>query len=103
LPAAQLEKILEAERSGKATIQVIRFNVGIPAAQESNFVLLEFNEYSNLAPLVFIEGLTCNQYLERKTDLDRYREAIEYLRDSALSPRDSIDYIETFLNSYTNE
>lgn len=88
--AAQLDKLLEAA-GRKVTIQVITFDLGIHAAQDSNFILFEFDDGS---PAVFVEGLTGNSYHERKTDIDRYREAIEYLRDSALSPRDSIEYIE---------
>jgi Domain of unknown function (DUF5753) len=39
---------------------------------------------------VFVEGLTGNQYLERKAEVDRYKEAIDYLRYSALNAHDSI-------------
>jgi transcriptional regulator with XRE-family HTH domain len=99
--AAQLEKVLEAERSNKATIQVVPFDAGALAAQESNFVLLEFTEGSNLPPVVFVEGLTGNQYFERSADIARYREAIEYLRDSALSPRDSVQRVAEMRNAYS--
>jgi transcriptional regulator with XRE-family HTH domain len=86
--AAQLGKILELELDGKATVQVIPFDIGAHAAQDSNFVLLDFEE--PLPSVVFVEGLTNNLLQERKDDLERYREAVEYLRDSALSPRDSV-------------
>ena len=86
--AAQLDKILELELDGKATVQVIPFDIGAHAAQDSNFVLLDFEE--PLPSVVFVEGLTNNLLQERKDDLERYREAVEYLRDSALSPRDSV-------------
>jgi transcriptional regulator with XRE-family HTH domain len=98
--AAQLEKILKVEQLSEATIQVVPFDVGAHAAQDSNFVLLEFEEGSNLPPVVFIEGLTGNQYLERKTEIARYREAVELLRDSALSPRDSIQCITSRRQAY---
>jgi hypothetical protein len=91
--AAQLDRVLEAERQGLVTVHVIPFDVGAHAAQDSNFVLIEFDDDSNLSPVVFVEGLQANQYLERKADITRYREALEYLRDSALSPRDSIQRI----------
>jgi transcriptional regulator with XRE-family HTH domain len=95
---AQFDKILDAVGHAKATVQVIPFYVGAHAAQDSNFILFEFAEDSNLAPVVFVEGLTGNQYLERRVDIARYREAIEYLRDSALSPRDSIEYVTNIKN-----
>jgi hypothetical protein len=40
-----------------------------------------------------VEGLFTNRYQERPAEIDRYREAIEYLRDGALSPRDSTSLI----------
>lgn len=91
--AAQFEKVLEFEKQGKVTVQVIPFNIGVNAAQDSNFVLLEFDEKPDLSPMVFVEGLTANQYLERVADIVRYKEAIRHLADSALSPADSIKFI----------
>ena len=102
LMAAQLGKVLEAARNDKATIQVITFDAGAHAAADVFFVLLEFED-ANLSPVVFIEGLTGNQYIERKADIARYREAIEYLRDSALSPRDSLSLITEVQNGYQSE
>jgi transcriptional regulator with XRE-family HTH domain len=93
LMRAQLDKILEAERDGKATVQIVPFDIGAHAAADSHFVLLEFGDESNLTPIVFVEGLASQQYFERKADVDRYREAVEYLRDSALSPRDSVQRV----------
>jgi hypothetical protein len=100
--AAQIDKVLETERRSKVTIQIIPFNIGVHAAQDSNFVLLEFADESGIPPIVFVEGLTGNQYLERKDDIARYREAIEYLRDSALSPRESVQYIAEIRETYDN-
>jgi transcriptional regulator with XRE-family HTH domain len=88
--ADQLDKILDSIDRNKVTIQILPFDLGAHAAQDSNFILFEFAENS---PVAFVEGLTGNQYQERRADIDRYREAIEYLRDAALSPRDSAEYI----------
>jgi transcriptional regulator with XRE-family HTH domain len=85
---AQLDKVLEQERVGKAMVQVIPFDVGAHAAQDSNFVLLDFNDA--MPSVVFVEGLINNLYQERRAELDRYREAVKHLRDAALSPRDSV-------------
>jgi transcriptional regulator with XRE-family HTH domain len=95
--AAQLDKILKLGRDGKATVQVIPFAVGAHAAQDSNFVFLEFQESS---PVVFVELLSTNLYQERESDLDRYREAVEYLRDEALSPVDSVALIAEAQETY---
>jgi transcriptional regulator with XRE-family HTH domain len=101
--AAQLEKVLQTERQGQVTIQVIPFSVGAHASADVHFVLLEFAEESDLSPVVFIEGLRTSQYLERKDDITRYREAIELLRDSALSPRDSIQLVDEFRKTYLGQ
>ncbi len=97
---AQLDRVLDAERLRKVDIQVIPFSIGVHAAQDSNFVLLEFEQDPGRRPMIFIEGLTGNQYLERETDIARYREAIQYLSDSALSPGDSISYINDIRRTY---
>jgi len=102
LMAAQLGKILRTARGDKAVVQVITFEAGAHAAADGNFVLLEFAD-SNLSPVIFIEGLTGNQYLERAADLARYREAIEYLRDMALSPRDSLAFIDELKKAHEGE
>ncbi|HTT54423.1 MAG TPA: helix-turn-helix transcriptional regulator [Streptosporangiaceae bacterium] len=101
--AAQLDKVLRFERDGKATIQVIPFNVGAHAGQDSNFVLLEFDDPEPLPAVVFVESLTNQLYQERKTDVDRYREAVEYLRDAALTPRDSVLRIAEAQKAYADE
>jgi transcriptional regulator with XRE-family HTH domain len=100
LMVAQIDKILQAERDGKATIQIVPFDSGVPAAQDSNFVLLEFDETTPISPTVFVEGLTRNQYLEPKTEVDRYKEAIDYLRYSALNARNSIERITEMRKRY---
>jgi hypothetical protein len=94
--AAQLEKVADAAREGKAVVQVIPFSAGkSAAAQDSNFVLWEFDEeQQRQPPVVFVEGLMGNQYLEQKAQISRYREAIDYLRDAALSPGDSVNCID---------
>jgi transcriptional regulator with XRE-family HTH domain len=94
--AAQLDKVLEATRQAKVTIQVIPFTLGVHAAQDSNFVLLEFKDTA----MVFVEGLTANQYIEQPTNMARYREALEYLRNSALSPNDSVQRIADIRRFY---
>ena len=90
---AQLEKLLLLIQEEKATIQVIPFDVGAHAAADSNFDYLEFDG-SPLPGLVFVESLVIQLYLDRPDQLKRYAEALEYLRDEALSPRDSAKRIE---------
>ena len=50
--------------------------------------------------IVYVEGLVRPSYHDRKDEVARYREAIDYLRDSALSPRDSMALIDKMLKAY---
>ena len=88
--AAQIDKVLAAVTRGKVIVQIIPFDAGAYVAADGYFVLLEFAEGSDLWPVVFIEGLAGNQYLDRKVDIARIRETIDYLRARALSSADSV-------------
>ena len=101
--AAQLDKILQVERQNKVTFQIVPFDLGAHAAQDSNFILFEFDEKSGSlpsSPVAFVESLTGNHYLEKEADIGRYREAVEYLRDTALSPRDSVQRLTEIKETY---
>jgi transcriptional regulator with XRE-family HTH domain len=101
--AAQLDRVLEIMRRRKAAVQVIPFSAGAYAAVDGYFALLEFGENSDLWPMVFVEGLSANQYLERKTDIARYRETVEYLRDRALNLRRSAELIMAIRDNYASK
>lgn len=96
---SQLEKILQSGDNQKATVQVIPFEVGAHASQDSNFVLFTFDGQPSV---VFVEGLVKMQYQERESDITRYRETVELLRDAALSPRDSMRLIAEIKASYAD-
>ena len=98
---AQLDKILQSAADSKATIQIIPFEVGEYGSADSNFDLLEFRADSRQSPIVFVEGLFSNLYQERQAEIDRYREALEYVRDTALSPRDSTSLIAEIRAKYS--
>jgi transcriptional regulator with XRE-family HTH domain len=101
--AAQLEKILKATQNGKTVIQVIPFSAGAYAAIDGYFMLLEFSSESELWPVIFVEGLSDNQYLERRDDIARYRETIDYLRTRALDQHESIKLITNVRDAYVRQ
>jgi transcriptional regulator with XRE-family HTH domain len=100
--AVQLAKVLDAEKCGKVAVQVVPFETGAHVAQDSNFILFEFEESPLLPPVVFVEGLTGNQYLEKPVDVARYREAIKYLRDAALTAPQSLGRIDDARKAYAS-
>ena len=81
-------------------MQVLPFDIGSYGSVDSNFDFLEFDQESGQRPVVFVESLFSNLYQERTAEVQRYREAIEYLRDAALSPRESMNLIAKTLNTY---
>jgi transcriptional regulator with XRE-family HTH domain len=101
--AAQLDRVLASANQGKVTVHVVPFDIGAHAAQDSNFILFEFGEEANLTPVVFVEGLTGNQYLEKPGDIAYYREALDHLRDSALSPRESAQFVTEMRKVYADK
>lgn len=90
---AQLDNVLLCASEDKATVQVLSFDLGEYGSVDSNFDFLEFDQESGQRPVVFVESLFSNLYQERPAEVGRYREAIESLRDAALSPRESIKLI----------
>lgn len=98
----QLSKIIQAAQNEQVTVQVVPFDVGAHLAQDSNFVLLDFDEPS-LSPVVYVESLTGSRYVDREADVDRYHEAVESLGDVALNPRDSIRRLHELRKLFSDE
>ena len=89
----QLSKILEMAATSNVTMQVVPFEAGAHPGLDNTFMLLEFDS-SVQSPVVFVENLAGNFYLERDAEIQRYREVLEHLRACALSPANSIKYVE---------
>jgi transcriptional regulator with XRE-family HTH domain len=100
--ASQLEKIAQFCDDSRATVQLIPFEAGLHGVADSNFVLLEFDG-PWLHPVVFVEVLTTNLLQERDGEIARYREAIDYLDDSALSPKDTVRWINGMQKAYVSK
>lgn len=87
----QLERLLEAAKSPRVTIQVIPYSAGAHPAMESTFDILGFSEPT--PGVVYVEGLIGYIYLERPQDLRRYQLVFERLSQVALNPQDSTKLI----------
>jgi transcriptional regulator with XRE-family HTH domain len=90
---AQLDKILTWGAMDRGSIQVIAFAAGAHASSDAAFDLFEFGENTRQSPVVFVETFMGGYYYERPVEIERYREAIEYLREEALSRQDSLALI----------
>jgi transcriptional regulator with XRE-family HTH domain len=96
----QLRRLAAAASQPNVTVQVIPFENGAHPAMESNFCILNF-EQSLVSDLVYVEGLVGNVYLERSTDIERYRRIFSHLQAIALNPSDSISLIARLSTSFT--
>jgi transcriptional regulator with XRE-family HTH domain len=97
LMTAQVDKVLNLAEAGKVVVQLIPFDRGVYPAADIMFVLLEF---AQLPPIVFVEGLAESQHFDRPDQIERYREAIESVRDSALGPQDSLHRLAEIRKGY---
>jgi transcriptional regulator with XRE-family HTH domain len=90
---AQLSRLAEAARQTSITIQVLPFSVGAHIAMLGTFVLLSFPEQAD-PDIVYLETDTSSLYLEEAQEIKRYGEIFDHLRATALSPRESVAFIE---------
>jgi transcriptional regulator with XRE-family HTH domain len=99
LMAAQIDKVLKLAENPSVTIQFIPFDSGAYSIADIMFTILEFSQ-PLMTPLVFVEGLIGHQYYDRADEVARYRETLENIRDSALSPRDSVRRLADIRKGY---
>jgi transcriptional regulator with XRE-family HTH domain len=102
LMAAQIDKVLRLAENPSVTIQFIPFDSGAYSIADIMFTILEFGQ-PLMSPLVFVEGLIGHQYYDRADEVARFRETLENIRDSALSPRDSVRRLADMRMEYVGE
>ncbi|WP_047869764.1 helix-turn-helix transcriptional regulator [Nocardiopsis sp. RV163] len=92
--AEQLSTLHEVAGTETATLRLLPFQAGTHAAMEGAFTVFSFP--AELYPdVVYIEGMMGDLYLESAESVSRYRDAFESLRQSALSPSDTMDFIDS--------
>lgn len=95
----QLSKVLEVAATPNVTMQIVPFEAGAQPGLDNTFTLLEFDS-SVQSPVVFLENLAGNLYLERNADIERYEEVLEHLRACALSPANSAKFVEEIRKAF---
>jgi Domain of unknown function (DUF5753)/Helix-turn-helix domain len=88
----QLEHLIEIARLPHVTLQVIPFRAGAHDAAGGAFTLLRFAE-PDIPDVVYLEQLAGAQYLEKPAEVDLYREALDRLTATALSPAQTTDFL----------
>lgn len=87
----QLDRLIAANDSANITLQVLPFTAGAYPGQESSYTILE--PAAPVPEVVYVEGLMGGLFLERTSDVSRYREAFREVQSQALTPADSITLI----------
>ncbi len=99
--AAQLEHIIQASKLSNVTVQILPYAVGAHPALNSTFILLDF--LAPVPPVVFVEGLVGQLYLERPEDVERYDQIFERLQSVALTPQQSASLVSRVATAYKRE
>jgi hypothetical protein len=91
--SAQISRVIEACELPNVTVRVLPFAAGAHPALDSTFILLEFEE--SVPGVVYVEGLVGHLFLERASDVQRYRQVFERLRTTSLNERKSLDLMSS--------
>ncbi|MFB8275474.1 helix-turn-helix domain-containing protein [Nocardia colli] len=84
----QIQHLIEISYKPGVTIQVLPYEAGGHAAAGSSFTMLRFAE-QELPDIVYLEQLTSALYLDRKEDLQLYREVMDKVAVQAETPERS--------------
>jgi transcriptional regulator with XRE-family HTH domain len=82
---AQLQHLAEAAKAPHITIQAIPYEAGAHPGMPGSFVVMEFPDPSDAA-LVYTDSMAGDLFLEKESDVARYRATFQQLVAQALSP-----------------
>ncbi|MET9487504.1 helix-turn-helix transcriptional regulator [Nocardia sp. NPDC006630] len=89
----QINQLIEMSQLPNITIQVLPYSAGGHAAAGSSFTMLRFAE-AELPDIVYLEQLTSALYLDRRQDLELYRQVMDQLSVQAEPPERSRKLLE---------
>jgi hypothetical protein len=90
----QLEHLAALAGLPNVTLQVLPFDRGGPAAATGPFTMLQFAE-DDLPDIVYLEQLTGAVYLDKPTEVERYRTAMDRVATAAATPTESRALLKT--------
>ena len=92
----QLEWIKESATKPHLGIQIMPFSRGAHPGMAGNFILLEFAD-PNLEDLVHLESINQITIRDDTQLIARYVDRFERLQELALSPKDSLDFLDVLI------
>lgn len=94
----QLEHLVEASRLPNVTLQVLPFDAGPHALLGTSVTILWLPDGRAVA---YTEHAHSGELIEDPSEVEKLRLSYDLLRDMALSPRDSVAFIERLIEEYT--
>lgn len=88
--ADQLRYLLTAAEADTVNIQVVRSGIGWHPGLAGSFVLYDFNDSPSI---VLLEHFSTGAFLYENTDVSRYKNAAERVRQLAMSTEESTEFI----------
>lgn len=87
----QLAHLVEAAAMPHVTVRVLPYSVGLHALMNGSLILLQRPDGRTAA---WLESSKNGELFEETDEVERFRLSYDALRDRALSPRDSVAFIE---------
>ena len=94
----QLQHLIEMAELPQVTLQVMPFDRGGHSAAGGSFSILRFAE-PDLPDVVYIEQLTGALYLDRRVEVDHYREVMNSLCAEAATPEESTQLLGKLIDA----
>ncbi|MGH3842386.1 MAG: helix-turn-helix domain-containing protein [Pseudonocardiaceae bacterium] len=98
----QLHQMQELATAPNITIQIMPFSRGAHPGMAGNFILLEFSD-PNLDDLVHLEDADQITIRDDTELIAQYVDRFERLQEMALSPEDSIDFINVLIGDMSGD
>lgn len=83
---SQLSRLLELSELAHVAIRVLPFERGALPSNNNKFIILTFERPDEEPPIVFVETLTADHYLDRPDDVAEYQEAFKIMQGMAATP-----------------
>jgi transcriptional regulator with XRE-family HTH domain len=97
--AEQLERLIEDAQRPNVSIQVVPLKVGVHSLLRTTLQLLRLSSGEAVA---YVETDWSGQLIEEIEDVEQLGLFYDQLRDSALSPPESLEFLRTALEDYTS-
>jgi transcriptional regulator with XRE-family HTH domain len=93
----QLERLIEATKLPNVTLQVLPFDAGAHPAMLGAFSILRFADRA-LPDVVYLEHLTNAVYLDKRDEVERYLDVLEFVCVASEPPARTVQFLERVLD-----